>query len=205
MIGIGAALAGVVVPAIGSVREVANRTACASNLRQIGTGLQYYRMCHGDSLPIRPSGLDQTNPHVLKYVSLQDSVAKPLLSAVGSKDLFYCPGNFQNRTAREWWPYFSGTIAVTYQFPFFLKNTLWQVTPFDYKRSDPDAVLAADYLGSDTLVYAPRAWNHQLSSDGSPKGMNMLFCDGRVEWRDHQAGWVLWGRSLGPINWYLAR
>jgi prepilin-type processing-associated H-X9-DG protein len=205
VIGITAALAGVVVPVVGTVRESAMRAACASNLRQIGSALNVYRMTNEGSLPVRPSGLDQTNPHVMKFLTLPESVARQMQSAAGSRDVYYCPGNYQQRTARDWWPYVSGTIAATYQFPFWLKDSRWLIPKPQYKKMSPDVVLAADYLGSDIAVTKPRAWNHRLSSDGSPLGMNLLMGDGHVEWRDRRGGWVLYGRSTGPIDWYYAQ
>jgi hypothetical protein len=204
-LGITAALAGVVVPAVGVVRESAVRTACASNLRQVGSALTNYRMTNAGSLPIRPSGLDQTNPHVLKYVTLPDSMAREMQEAAGSRDIYYCPANFQSRTAREWWPYVSGTIAITYQFPFWLKDTCWLVPMPNYARMDPEVVLATDYLGSNPGGTSALAWNHKKSSDGWPAGMNLLLGDGHVEWRDHRGGYTAWGRSAGPIDWFWAQ
>ena len=34
--------------------------------------------------------------------------------------------------------------------------------------------------------------------------MNELFGDGHVQWQDRSAGWVLYGRSGGPLDWYYA-
>jgi prepilin-type processing-associated H-X9-DG protein len=200
-----AALAGVVLPAIAKVKQVSLKTACAAQQQQIGLALQQYRINHVGRLPCRPAGLDQTNPHVFKYRDLPDSIASAMESAAGSRSIYYCPGNYQERSAQQWWPYPSGTVAVTYQFPFLLRSSLWQTRVYDYRRVAPDAVLAADYLGSDTRPEAPLAWNHTLDKTGAPRGMNVLLGDGHVEWRTAAAGWVLWGRSGGPINWYLAR
>jgi len=205
VVGIIAALGGVVVPMVGKIQENAVRVRCASNLRQIGAALNGYRAENRGWLPVRPSGLDQTNPHVLKYKSLPASMGRQMQLAAGSRDVFYCPGNYQSRTPDEWWPFSSGTIAITYQFPFWLKSSCWLVPPPDYRYPTSEAVIAADYLGTDTTPAAPLAWNHKLSADGSPCGMNMLFGDSHVEWRSHARGWLLWGRSNGPLDWYWAQ
>jgi hypothetical protein len=204
-IAIAVAAAGVILPTVSKLNGLKNRAACASNLRQLGTAFSSYRMGTFGRLPGRPSGLDQTNPHVFKYKNLPDSVAPTMQSLAGSREVFYCPGNYDERTPAGWWPYASGTVAATYQFPFLLKPSLWQVRRYDYDRLKPDAVLAADYLGSDVSPSAPLAWNHERAGDGAPSGMNELFGDGRVEWRSGTGGWVLWGRSGGPMNWYLAK
>ncbi|QOV88538.1 type II secretion system protein [Humisphaera borealis] len=204
VVGIVAALTGVVIPAVGKAKATAVKVACAGNLRQIGTALNAYRAANGGKLPVRPSGLDQTNPHVFKYKSLTASVAKTMEKYAESRDVFYCPGNYQRRTPSEWWTFQSGTIAATYQFPFWLKSSYWLVKVPDYRRPNGDAVIAADYLGTDTTPAAPLAWNHDRPDGQSPEGMNMLFGDNRVEWRNKARGWMLWGRSNGPIDWYLA-
>jgi hypothetical protein len=131
-------------------------------------------------------------------------MSRQLELAAGTRDIYYCPGNFQNRTAREWWPYMSGTIAVTYQFPFWLKDTCWLIPILNYRQSDPEAVLAADFLGSNPGGPEALVWNHKRRSDGWPVGMNMLLSDGHVEWRDYRRGFLAWGRSAGPIDWYWA-
>jgi prepilin-type N-terminal cleavage/methylation domain-containing protein/prepilin-type processing-associated H-X9-DG protein len=206
VVGIIAVLTGIVVPAIGALRETTVRVRCTSNLRQIGIAFGSYRvMDNAGQLPTRPSGLDQTNPHVLKYKSSAQSVANHMRAMTGSRDVFYCPGNYQERTASEWWPFASGTIAVTYQFPFWLKPSCWLISRPDYNRPASDAVVAADYLGSTTGPTLPLAWNHKLGRDGSPQGMNLLFGDGHVEWRGQSGGWVAWGRSNGPVDWYWAK
>ena len=56
-----------------------------------------------------------------------------------------------------------------------------------YRKLTSDRILATDYMGA-TLdfegVIHIVAWNHEQLRDGSPRGMNMLFGDGHVEWND---------------------
>jgi prepilin-type processing-associated H-X9-DG protein len=127
--------------------------------------------------------------------------------SVGSRSVFYCPSNPRDRTPSQWWPYSSGTIAVTYQFPFLLKESRWLTPCPDYGSLRPGHVLAADYLGavSDAPPTQAVAWNHRRSADGSPVGMNMLYGDGRVEWGDRTKGWVRYGRSAGPFDWFYSK
>jgi hypothetical protein len=176
---------------------------CASNLRQVGHALHAYYIESG-RLPARPSGLDQTNPHVFRYRLQTADMSEVMEEYAKSREIFYCPANYQERSPDQWWPYGSGTIAVTYQFPFWLKSSLWLIPYPDYRRLTSDRLLACDYLGTDTVPTKPLAWNHKLSPDGSPVGMNELFGDGHVEWCDRTNGWVLYGRSGGPIDWYYA-
>lgn len=53
VIGIIAVLISLLLPALGAARQAARSTACASNLRQCGTGLQMYANDNGDFVPVR--------------------------------------------------------------------------------------------------------------------------------------------------------
>lgn len=202
--GIVATLLAILLPALARARTAAVQVRCASNLRQIGGALHAYGIENNGRLPARPTGLDQTNPHVFRYRSLPGDVSEVMLQYGKSPEIFYCPANYQQRSASVWWPYMTGTVAATYQFPFWLKDSMWVVPYPDYRRLTPDRLLAADYLGTDANPTRPLAWNHPRAPDGAPVGMNELFGDGHVEWLDQSAGWVLYGRSGGPVDWYYA-
>jgi len=53
VIGIIAVLIGILLPALGRAREQAKAVQCASNLRQLGTGVQLYRQYNRDYYPLR--------------------------------------------------------------------------------------------------------------------------------------------------------
>lgn len=203
IVGIIAAVAALLLPVIGRARTAAAQVNCASNLREIGLGLRAYTVEFG-RLPVRPGGLDQVSPHVLHYKDQPPDVSKVMERYCHRRDIFYCPSNAQGRDASTWWPYTSGTIAVTYQFPFWLKASMWSIPRPDYGQLVPERLLACDVLASDTAPSSPILWNHARASDGTPIGMNELYGDGHVQWIDHSNGWVPWGQSGGPLNWYYA-
>jgi type II secretory pathway pseudopilin PulG len=146
VIGIIALLVGIIFPVISKAREASRRTQCASQLRQIGVGLvRYYNEFR--ALPARPGALERANPHVFKWASSptpDDDVSELMLKYIGPKEIFYCPSGHQDRTPGIWWPYQTGTIATTYQFPFWFTKNQWRIAYPDYRRLRSELFLAGD-------------------------------------------------------------
>src|SRR4051812_6630702 len=122
-----AIMMGVLLPVVAGARQAAYQAHCASNLRQIGAALTTYYQEHNGRLPARPVGLEQANPHVFRYRTLAGDISEQMEHYAGAREVFYCPANYQHRTPEEWWPWQTGTIATTYQFPFLLKQSMWLV------------------------------------------------------------------------------
>lgn len=203
-VGIIAILTAILLPVVGKVQEAGRRTQCGSNLRQIGVGLHRYFNDY-KSLPARWNGLDYKNPHVFKYKENPEDVSLVMLKHIGPKAVFYCPSNNEDRTGERWWPYDSGTIAVTYQFPFWLAKNAWLVEKPDYTRLHADRVLAADVLASSDGANEIVMHNHPHRHGQAVVGMNMLFGDGRVEWNSGSSGWVMYGWYEGQVFWHYAQ
>jgi prepilin-type processing-associated H-X9-DG protein/prepilin-type N-terminal cleavage/methylation domain-containing protein len=209
VIGIIAILISILIPAVNKARQSAKQVECGSNLRQIGVALTRYFNDY-KRLPVRTPWTAGYNPHVFRLWSAEDPyhLAETMEKYAGSKKIFYCPSNSIGRDVDNWWPYAeSGTIASNYQFPFWLEDNLWMIPKPDYRRLTTDRVLAADYLGVildfDSVIHIV-AWNHEKIQDGSPRGMNMLFGDGHVEWRRSENRWKLWGGSWAFVYWFWA-
>jgi prepilin-type processing-associated H-X9-DG protein len=205
VIGIIVLLIGILFPVISRVREQSKRTQCASNLRQIGVALHRYFNDFG-ALPARPFPLDLKNPHVLRYQHEPQDVSELVLKYCSSKQILYCPDNPENRDPSNWWPYLTGTIAVTYQFPFWLnRDHSWQIEYPDYKRLSSDRLIAADILATSDGVSHVVEFNHRLDKNGTPVGMNMLFGDGHVDWNGGSRGWVAYAWFGGQVWWHYAQ
>src|SRR5262249_50982351 len=132
----------------------------------------------------------------------------------------YCPANTLGRNVETWWPFESGTIAGTYSYPFWMNKQFWFIPKQDYscaweddagyrrEKLTSDRVLLTDYLGC-TLDFEGKihvvAWNHEQLPDSSPRGMNMCFGDGHVEWRKSENRWQMWGFSFESIYWFWAK
>jgi prepilin-type N-terminal cleavage/methylation domain-containing protein len=203
-IGIIAILIGILIPVISRASESARRTQCASQLRQIGVGLHRY-FNDFRALPARYDGLEWNNPHVFRYQHNKPDVSELMTKYIGPPATFYCPENFQLRDATQWWPYKTGTIAATYQFPFWLTKDSWVIEYPDYKRLHAERLLAADALATSDGVAHVVEWNHRLDKNKAPVAMNMLFGDGRVEWNSGSRGWVLYGWYGAAVYWHYAQ
>jgi len=98
VIAIIAILAGLLLPALNSARERARRTACISNLRQIGTALETYLNDSHNILPwcrITPYGTGAGEEGLPGIVETLD----PYLG--GNKTVFRCPSDTQEMFRKE--------------------------------------------------------------------------------------------------------
>jgi prepilin-type N-terminal cleavage/methylation domain-containing protein/prepilin-type processing-associated H-X9-DG protein len=207
VIGIIAILVAILFPLVNKARASARGVQCASNLRQVGSGLIRYFNDY-KHLPVRDSMLAYSNPHVLRWIDRPESVAEAMEKYVGSRSVLYCPANTLERNPENWWPYSSGTIAGTYQYPFWLIKLFWMIDMPDYRRLTNERILATDYLGviatNDTDIRVV-AWNHEKTGDGSPRGMNMLYGDGHVTWHPTHNGWQMWGVGIAGVYWFYGK
>src|SRR5947207_6886837 len=96
VIGIIALLIGILLPALTKAREASQKTACLSNLRQLGTAMQIYATEYKDYIPI--GYMDQKQFSYIVYH--KNSISAPRVSQMGflvtGKSItdgkaFFCP------------------------------------------------------------------------------------------------------------------
>ena len=110
VIGIIAILIAILLPTLGRARESARRTACLSNLRQVGLAFRFYAMNNRDQVPMGYRAKNkQFNSMV--YGSTKRAVLFGWMYRAGllkSPEVFYCPSNNDPQsmfnTASNPWP-----------------------------------------------------------------------------------------------------
>lgn len=233
VIGIIAVLVGILLPVVGGARDSARKSACASNLRQIGGALIAYAADNNQKLPYFADSEVDTLWELTPKT--RDAIAK---GAGGSKDLFYCPSSALRDNIETYWetpgPKADGTpdakaLCVTgYHFMMRrgkgamakgnadekveqLKYALpkQKTSPFQRLRNGFDQPRAAELelvadltisnnasnarkfsgitgdwkYGSDAADSRMGTNHLQRGNANKAAGANVLFMDGRVEWR----------------------
>lgn len=206
VIGVIAILIALLLPALTRAREVAQRTACASNLRQTGMAMLMYYNEHGGELPQRPI-VQHYEPHIIantNYAASAEFANERMLGYTKSKDVWFCPANYQQRTAQQWWPSpSSAVIATTYQYLHWLHKGSWAMDKPSYRRLRSDLVIGSDYLAAyDPTAQRLRVWNHYERR--GVEGMNILYGDGHVDWVRRDAGVTRFARVGGEsLHWFI--
>jgi len=150
-------LAALLVPGFARARELARGTACASNLRQIGLGLQLCVQDNHNRMPhLRDRTLD-TNPPA---AFLLPTVDVALSNYVGNVQVFRCPSDREELFART---------GSSYGWNSLLNG----------QNADQLRVLTLDLGSSQTPVMFDKEAFH--AARGPKKGVNYLYADGHIK------------------------
>ena len=191
VIAIIAILAGMLLPALSNARNKAKEIACASNLKQIGTGLAMYADSHNEMLPAHNQGLFD--------------FAKSGTEGMTDK-LFYCPSDAHNKmtvmdnstinadnsvvVSYEWAndqrttdPNFKIDLSTKHNTNVHSTSTLGAIVPLNASTSET-ALIWDMYGGISTEENAAAADFHNHGN----KGGNVLYLDWHVNWK-HLKEW----------------
>jgi prepilin-type N-terminal cleavage/methylation domain-containing protein/prepilin-type processing-associated H-X9-DG protein len=150
-------LAALLVPVFGRAKEIARGTACLSNLRQIGLGLQLYVQENNNRMPhLRDRTLDSNPPAPFAL----PTVDVALSNYVGNVRVFRCPSD------REDW---FGRTGSSYGWNSLLNG----------QNADQLRVLTLDLGSSQTPVMFDKESFH--AARGPKRGVNYLYADGHIK------------------------
>jgi prepilin-type N-terminal cleavage/methylation domain-containing protein/prepilin-type processing-associated H-X9-DG protein len=176
VIGVIALLISILLPALNKARAQAQRTACLSNLRQLGVGMRIYANDHADRLP------NSNPPKTVNDWSATNRVLVALYERyVKGAKAFHCPADEDPiPTAIETADYVqpnSARVSYDYFSPFWRPEFGPKLTKIG------EAPLAWDLSSAATTTQNK---NHD-------RGGNVVFADGHADWLEAS----LWD---GP-NW----
>jgi len=200
VIAIIAILAAILFPVFQKVRENARRTACASNMKQIGLGLIQYTQDSDEYLPERYADRDPVDNH-------QRSWKDSIYPYIKSKDVFKCPDNPSAQKLDQ-----PDGIANTVKgifaagYAMYLPDAFLS-SKFGHGASYPQSLAGVDqpsgsliivessfiypdvgtYLGYEEPVSAGNAdafpGSSTMNSGHNKKAGNIIYMDGHVKYR----------------------
>ncbi len=196
-------LAGILLPALSRARESGRRTACASNLKQIGLGLIMYSNENAETFPIFHAGAaDGTMKDFNELYPVHISEIK--VFRCPSDSIFVTPATNGGITAK----------AAVGDDDAFLKNEC----SYGYDNThgpsdDPGVPIAGDRPSNDTAnpgvptdANSPNhggTVNDVGTADGAGAGQNLVYIDGHVEWIASQNAGYLEGTTGIRDNVYV--
>jgi prepilin-type N-terminal cleavage/methylation domain-containing protein/prepilin-type processing-associated H-X9-DG protein len=172
VIGIIAVLIGILMPVLSRARESARKTACLSNLRQLGTAMIMYANEHRGRLP-------NSNPPntAYDYNSINAVLVALNERYVKSPPVFHCPSDDDPIPEKIETADFSLPNSARVSYDFY--SVTWmpefgpKITRINY------APLAWDLNGGDAQPIN-KDRNHGI------KGGNVVFADGHAEWQERE-------------------
>jgi prepilin-type N-terminal cleavage/methylation domain-containing protein/prepilin-type processing-associated H-X9-DG protein len=168
VIGIIATLVALLLPAVIRAREQSRRSACLSNLRQLGLAMTMYANNHRDRLP-------NSNPPntVLDYFATEYVLITLNEQYLKAAAVFHCPSDADPAPAR--------IESGGHKMPNSAR------TSYDFYSI---AWLPEQGPKLTRIREAPLAWDNNIGAPNDaelnhgPKGGNVVYADGHADWQD---------------------
>ena len=192
VIAIIAILAAILFPAFARARENARRTACLSNMKQIGLALMQYTQDYDEKLTYQPTGTFNYTANYSLYpanAAVGPNWIAQLYPYTKSWQLFRCPSATEHP---EVWGKPAGNSDTSYMGNGVLLQRQMALAAID----EPANVIMAQeighhshiaYLSPDTQGGKWRWWLLDGYSDLHFDGGNLLYADGHAKWKKHAA------------------
>ena len=156
VIAIIAVLAALLMPTFGRAKESARGTACLSNLRQIGLGLQLYVQENNNRMPNMRGSLVDTNLPVMPLPAPE----LVLSNCIGNVRVFECPSDKAGIFTETGSSYFWNSVL-------------------NGQDADHLTILSLDLGATHTPVMFDKESFH--AARGPKKGVNYLYADGHIK------------------------
>ena len=170
VIAIIALLMAILMPALSRVREMAKRSVCSSQVKQVGVGMTAYTSDYDGRMPPYNSNITETNPYLLIHSyalyrsesDFVDSAGKPLPMKlailyenkyIADPKVFYCPSNIEPLYKFESYdnPKPWGTLPQYFNSSDGQGHNQWVRMGYTYLPIDPKApIVAATGMPEDT-------------------------------------------------------
>lgn len=178
VIGIIATLIAILLPAMNRAREMANRTKCLSNLRQLSTAMLMYSNDYKDRLPIVWPGSDN-------FTATNDALIALNRDYVRSPGAFHCPSDSDPQQQQINSGAFIANDSARTSYDFY---SVWWDPQFGPKLA--------------RLHDAPLVWDLNVNPAGTvadgqnhgPKGGNVAYADMHCDWQPARE----WDKSDWP-------
>ncbi len=171
-------LAGILLPVLSKAREAGRRTACSSNLKQIGLGLIMYSNENNETYPNNTDAMTSFNLLYPTYVS--------------DRKVFKCPSDSTHVTVTT-------NAGITASDKFDKDECSYGYDSTHGPNNDPGVAIAGD-RPSNTSGNVPQNANSPNhggtinaagTADIAGDGQNMVYIDGHVEWVGSQGAGYL--------------
>jgi prepilin-type N-terminal cleavage/methylation domain-containing protein len=182
-------LAGILLPALSKARESGRRTACASNLKQIGLGFIMFSNENNESYPSSTTNMAALNLLYPDYIA--------------ERMVFKCASDGQVTRDTN-----AGIAVAT---PFTASQSSYGYDQTHSPSNDPGVAIAGDRPSTDSSqanITTQNSPNHGGSYDGGGNddagtGQNLVYIDGHVEWvKSQNAGYADTGGGAARDNVY---
>jgi prepilin-type N-terminal cleavage/methylation domain-containing protein/prepilin-type processing-associated H-X9-DG protein len=156
-------LVGLLLPSLRGARATAQRTACMSNLKQIGLALTDYRHAHGGRIPeVQTLPVDPHAPTIMQALG-------PHLQM--STDIWRCPVD------QELFP----AVGTSYEYFVGFYLTMIDLRKANAAQRKNDLMRSFSNAPSLAFVMIDAEAFHEQGPETST-GRNALFLDGHVDW-----------------------